>query len=106
VRQAFLAVAVVLTAAAALPAQAAPRTVTITLDRLKFGTVPADLHQGDTIVWVNRDIFRHTATARDRSFDVDLPPGKSGKTVLKRAGTISFYCKYHPGMTGTLGVAR
>ncbi|MFN3332437.1 MAG: hypothetical protein ACK47M_07995, partial [Caldilinea sp.] len=33
-----------------------------------FGPVPADLKVGDVVVWANDDIFRHTATASDRSF--------------------------------------
>ncbi|MCM8731695.1 cupredoxin domain-containing protein [Hephaestia sp. GCM10023244] len=90
-------------AAAAPPA---PKTYTVIIDKMKFGPVPSGLHVGDTIVWVNRDLFRHTATARDHSFDVDLPPGKSGRTVLKRPGAVAFWCKFHPGMKGQLAVAR
>jgi plastocyanin len=51
-------------------------------------------------------MFKHSATARDKSFNVDLPPKSSGKTVIRHAGTIAFYCIYHPGMTGSLSVAR
>lgn len=105
-RQALVVVAVLMAAAAPLPAEAAPKTYTVVIDKLKFGPVPAALHVGDTIVWVNRDMFLHSATARDGSFDVGLPAGKSGKTVLKHSGRIAFTCKYHPGMTGTLDVAR
>ena len=54
----------------------------------------------------HRDIFEHSATARDKSFDVDLPAGKQATTVLRKAGDIAFACKYHPGMKGTLKVAR
>jgi plastocyanin len=61
---------------------------------------------GDTIVWDNRDMFRHTATARDGSFNVDLVAGAKGKTVLRKAGAIAFTCKYHPGMHGLLQVAK
>jgi plastocyanin len=104
VRQAFVAATLVMGLMGAPATAAAPRTVTVTIDKLKFGTIPSGLHAGDTIVWVNRDIFQHTATARDGSFDVNLPAGKSGKTVLKHPGTIDFYCKYHPGMTGMLKV--
>jgi plastocyanin len=89
---------------AALPAEAAPHTYTVTIDKLKFGAVPADLHKGDVIVWVNHDFLRHTATAADHSFDVDLPAGKSGKTVIAKSGTIPFVCRYHPGMRGVLKV--
>lgn len=105
-RQALVAAAVLMAAAAPLPAEAASKTYTVVIDKLKFGPVPAGLHAGDTIVWVNRDMFLHSATARDGSFDVALPAGKSDKTVLKHPGRIAFICKYHPGMTGTLDVAR
>lgn len=87
-----------------VPATASPHTYAIVIDKLKFGPLPAQLHKGDTIIWVNRDFLRHSATAADRSFDVDLKPGTRGKTVLNKAGTIAFVCRYHPGMRGTLVV--
>ncbi len=86
------------------PATAAPHTYTVVIDKLKFGPVPAQLHKGDAIIWVNKDLFRHTATAADHSFDVDLMPGKAGKTVLTKSGAIPFICRYHPNMRGTLQV--
>ncbi len=84
----------------------APRVHSIVIDQMKFGPAPTNLRAGDTILWVNKDLFRHTATARDGSFNIDLPAGKSGRTVLRRSGTIAFYCVYHPGMTGTLTIGR
>ncbi len=99
----LLAAALPLVGAAAAPP--APKTYTVIIDKMKFGPVPSGLHVGDTIVWVNRDLFRHTATARDKSFDIDLPAGKSGRMVLKHAGTVGFWCKFHPGMKGQLVVA-
>lgn len=88
----------------ASPAAAAPHSYTVVIDKLKFGPLPAQLHKGDTITWVNKDMFRHTATAADHSFDVDLMPGKSGKIVLTKTGTIPFTCRYHPNMRGVLQV--
>ena len=44
---------------------AAPRTHVVVIDKMKFGPVPASLRPGDTIIWVNKDMFRHTATARN-----------------------------------------
>jgi plastocyanin len=90
----------------ASPAAAATTVHTIIIDKMKFGPAPAGLRSGDTIIWVNRDMFKHSATARDKSFNVDLPPKSSGKTVIRHAGTIAFYCIYHPGMAGSLSVAR
>ena len=31
------------------------RTYVIVIDKMKFGPVPAELHVGDTILWLNRD---------------------------------------------------
>jgi plastocyanin len=75
------------------------------MQNMRFGPVPANIRAGDSIVWINRDIVAHTATARNGSFDVVLPSRGSATTVLPRAGTIAFYCRYHPGMRGSLAVA-
>jgi plastocyanin len=91
---------------AALPGAAAPAPAvrTIIVDRMQFGPAPALLRRGDVLLWVNRDFVRHSATATDRSFDVDLPAHGSAKIVLRRAGTIAFSCKFHPAMKGRLTV--
>lgn len=96
-----LAIAVAPLLGAAAPA---PKVHTVIIDKMKFGVPPVGARIGDTIMWINRDIFRHTATARDGSFNIDLPPGKSGRTLLRRAGSIVVYCVYHPGMTATFSV--
>ena|SRR5947209_6799434 len=90
---------------AARTQQRPPATYTIVIDKMAFGTAPNGLRVGDTIIWVNRDVFRHTATAADHSFNVDLASGKSGPTVLTRAGTVPFNCTFHPGMRGALTIA-
>ena len=88
------------------PASAAPRTHMIVIDAMKFGPVPAALRPGDRIIWVNKDMFRHTATAKDGSFDVDLQPGSKGVSVVRKAGAISVACRYHPGMRAMLKVLK
>ena len=88
------------------PAQAAPRTHLIVMEKMKFVSVPASVRRGDVFLWENRDMFRHTATAKNGAFNVDLAPGAKGKTVLQKAGAIAFVCKYHPGMRGVLKVAQ
>jgi plastocyanin len=98
-----LALALAFVAAGTVATAAAEYTVVI--DKMKFGPVPAEVHPGDTIVWRNNDILRHSATARDKSFDVDLPAKTSVSMVVGAAGTVAFYCKFHPGMTGTLVIS-
>ena len=95
--------ALALVAAATLSAAATEYAVAI--DKMKFGPVPVTLHPGDTIVWQNNDILRHTATARDKSFDLDLPARSSARMTVGAAGNVPFYCKLHPGMTGTLVIS-
>ena len=85
-------------------AVAAPRTHVVVIDKMKFGPTPNDVKVGDTIIWDNRDMFRHTATTRGPGFDLDLPAGAKGKTIVRKAGQFKFYCRYHPGMTGMLSV--
>lgn len=100
------ALAIVSLSGAATSVAPPHKTYKIMIDKMKFGTVPSTLRVGDTIIWVNRDIFRHTATATDRTFNIDLMPAKSVSMVLKRAGTFQFVCTYHPGMKGRMIVAR
>jgi plastocyanin len=89
--------------ALAAPAQAAEHVVAIT--GMRFGALPTNLKVGDTIVWENRDIVPHTASARDRSFDVTLQPHQAKRITLRHAGAIAFYCRFHPAMQGELRVA-
>ena len=98
-------VVLVSSATAASPARAT-HGYTVVIDKMKFGAVPNGLRVGDTVMWVNRDLFRHTATAADHSFDIDLAAGKSGKITVKKSGSVAFSCKFHPGMKGRLVVAK
>lgn len=92
----------------AVPAyvQAAGRTYVVTIRQMAFGPVPARLRIGDSIEWVNDDIFLHSATSKDGGFDVTLKPRARVRMALTRAGTFAFVCRYHPGMGGRLVVAR
>ena len=85
------------------PAAAAPRTYVVVIDKMKFGAMPEQLRKGDVIIWDNRDLVRHSATAKGK-FDIDLPAGKKVSARLTAAGTVPFLCKYHPGMKAVLKV--
>ena len=88
--------------AMSVPAHAA--TIEITMDNLVISPADASAKVGDTIEWINKDVFAHTATARNGDWDVSLPPKKSGSLVLKKAGTVDYYCRFHPNMKATLAV--
>ena len=86
-------------------AAAAAQTHTVTMDGVAFVPPKLSVLRGDTVIWVNKDPFPHTATAADRSFDSgEIGAGKSGKVVVKKAGTFEYVCTLHPTMKGTLVV--
>ena len=93
-----LIAAVLCGALCAVPAQA--ETIKVEIKNLIFGPVEVKARVGDTIVWDNQDVFAHTATATDKSFEVMLPPKKSGSLTVKKAGTFDYFCKFHPNMKG------
>jgi plastocyanin len=91
-----------LTLAVSVPADAA--TVQITMENLVFTPAEASAKAGDTVEWINKDIFAHTATTRNGDLDVTIPPKKTVTSVLKKAGTLDYYCRFHPNMKAVLNV--
>jgi plastocyanin len=80
-------------------------TIQITMENLVIAPAEATAKVGDTIELINKDIFAHTATARNGDFDVMMPPKKTVTYVLKKAGAIEYYCRFHPNMKAVLTVA-
>ena len=67
------------------------------------GTI--ELKVGDTVTFVNDDEIAHTATADDGAFDSGtMEPGATFEFTAEKAGSISYVCEFHPGMTGTINV--
>jgi plastocyanin len=84
------------------------RADTIQVKMEKLGFLPAEItaHVGDTIEWANSDFVAHTATARDGSWDVLIPVDAKKTVVLKTEGTVDYYCKFHPNMTGRILISK
>ena len=85
-----------------VPAHAA--TITIVMENLVISPAEATAKVGDTLELVNKDVLVHTATASNGDFDVMMPPNKTVTYVLKKAGEIDYYCRFHPNMKATLKV--
>lgn len=85
------------------PAEAARYVIEI--KDMAFGPAPRHLKVGDTIVWRNNDMFRHTATAKP-GFDLNLAPGAEGEVTLQKSGVLNVICRYHPNMTMRLAVEK
>ena len=103
-RRTMLAVLLVAAGFASASAAALPRVVQITIDGAAFADPPKGvaINVGDTIEWFNKDVVNHTATAKNGDWDVVVPKGRKVLTVLKRPGTVDYYCRYHPNMTGRI----
>src|SRR4051794_25087951 len=86
----------------AMSVPAHPATIQITMENLVISPAEASAKVGDTIEWINKDIFAHTATARNGDWDVTMPPKKTVTLVLKKTGRIEYYCRFHPNMKATL----
>jgi plastocyanin len=96
---------VVLALALGIPVSAHAATVQITMENLVIAPAEVSAKVGDTLELINKDIFAHTATARNGDFDVTMPPKKTVTYILKKAGAIEYYCRFHPNMKATLNVA-
>ncbi len=66
---------------------------------------------GSTVTWMNNDNVIHTVTSGKSSdtdvgklFDKNIPMGKSISLQFNNTGTIDYFCKVHPWMSGQVVV--
>jgi plastocyanin len=76
-------------------AQAEGKTITIK----DFKNDPADLavKVGETVTVKNEDVSPHTVTAKDGSFNADVPASGTATLTVSKAGNFPYDCTYHPG---------
>ena len=97
-RLVFLAAAGMIT-----PATAA-ETIRVGIDKLKFDPAQVSAHVGDAIEWTNSDFVAHTATARNKDWDVTIPAKGVGHVTLEHPGDVDYFCRFHPFMMGRISV--
>jgi len=85
-------------------ASAHAETIQIVMDKLIYIPAETSAKVGDTIEWINKDILVHTATATNGDWNVTIAPNKTERLILKKAGTIEYFCRFHPNMKGRIGV--
>jgi plastocyanin len=80
-------------------------THTITIENMAYSPASLVVHRGDRIVWVNKDLFPHTSSATNGSFDSgSIDAGASWSYTAAQAGDFPYGCKFHPTMKGELKV--
>lgn len=90
--------------ALAADARKAP-THTVTIEGTRFQPEVLKIKVGDTVVWVNKDFFPHTATSKAGDFDSkEIKTDASWKYTATKKGKFAYVCTLHPSMKGTLQV--
>jgi plastocyanin len=84
----------------------AVRTHTVLIEGMQFSPPTIRIQPGDTIVFKNRDLVPHTATAKQRDgFDSGIiNPGESWVLVPPVHAAVPYVCTFHPMMQGRIEV--
>ncbi len=87
-----------------LAAASQTTTHTVVIDGVKYEPETVTVKRGDTVIWVNKDPFPHTVTAKGVFDSHEIPAGKSWKYTSRKAGDYAYICTLHPNMKGMLKV--
>ena len=80
-------------------------THTVTIENMQFSPAQLTVHVGDRIVFSNKDLFPHTATADDKSFDSgSIAPNAHWTYRASKAGQHAYKCTFHTVMLGSITV--
>lgn len=88
----------------ALSGAAWSATHVVTIEGMKFEPAVVTVRPGDTVVWQNKDVVPHTATAAGSFDSREIAAGKRWSWTARKAGRHAYVCTYHPGMQGTVVV--
>ena len=88
-----------------MTAAAAESTDKVEIADFAFDPPTISVKAGTEVTWTNSDDATHTATADDGSFDTgDLDKGDSKSVTFDKAGSFTYYCRFHPFMKATVEV--
>jgi plastocyanin len=89
----------------AVAARELPATHTVTIESMLFKPDDLTVAPGDSVVWVNHDLFPHSVTASGGAFDSkEIPAGESWTYTASKEGEFAYTCTLHPTMKGILRV--
>jgi plastocyanin/uncharacterized membrane protein YozB (DUF420 family) len=81
---------------AAAPAASGPQMVTVDMQNFVFSPKTLTVKKGTSIVFVNRDVAKHTVTSDTGKFNSgDIDSGQSYTLKLDEPGTYPYYCAFH-----------
>jgi plastocyanin len=77
---------------------------TVVIEGTAYSPASLTVKRGDTVVWLNKDPFPHTATAKGVFDSHDIAADRSWKYTARKAGEFAYICTLHPNMKGRLKV--
>lgn len=81
------------------------KTHTVTIEGMRFQPEVLTVAQGDTVVWINKDVVPHTVTASTGLDSGTIDAGQSWRyTAGQKTGEIDYVCTFHPAMKATLRI--
>lgn len=103
-RRVLVPLLLVLAAAAVVPGAPPSRVHMVEIRGMAFHPAELTVATGDTVVWINRDVVPHTATASGpQPWDTgNLLPGEQGRYTAQSVGVINYICAWHPTMRAKL----
>jgi plastocyanin len=85
--------------------KAGAKTFVVSMQITGFEPQILNVASGDRVTWVNKDLFPHTATADDKTFDShSIAPTGMWTFVSGKPGTYAYTCIFHTTMKGTIRV--
>lgn len=75
----------------------------VVIKQMHFDPQEISVKVGGALEWKNDEIFTHTVTVDDGSFDSGpIAPGRSWKMTANHVVKIAYHCRPHPNMTAQL----
>jgi plastocyanin len=81
-----------------------PATHTVMMEAVSFKPEVLTVNRGDSILWINKDPFPHTARASGGFDSREMAPDASWTFTATAAGELRYVCAFHPTMTGRIVV--
>jgi plastocyanin len=78
----------------------------VVLERLRFSPKTLSVPVGTTVTWINRDSVPKIVVSAEQPLEVPpiLRAGQAFSRTFATAGTYSYSCSIHPGVTGKIVV--
>jgi plastocyanin len=75
-----------------------PQSHSIIIEGFRFAPADLTIRPGDTIVWTNKDVFVHTATAAGEFDSGAIDANGSWRFTPGKTGEVAYICTFHPTM--------